>query len=213
MSAPSVLFASGNPGKVAEARKALADTHLDFLSLTDLGLDLDVEETGRTLEDNALLKARAARAIAPKDLYVLADDTGLEIPALNNEPGPRVRRWRNPQVESPPDEVLDEVLRRTRHLKGEERRARFTTAIAMITPDGAEMSMRGQLAGLLLGEPVDALGHPGQPISRIFFVEPWGKTLAEAHETATGPLITHRSLALIAAAQNLRSAAGTLWDD
>ena len=85
-----LLYATTNLGKVQEIRKHLAGHGVTILSLQDLQINIDVPETGRTLEENAALKARAYCEHAGGRL-VMADDTGIEITALNGEPGIRVR--------------------------------------------------------------------------------------------------------------------------
>ena len=80
-----IVFATGNAGKIKEIRMIMEDTGLEVVSMKDAGIKADIEENGKTYEENALIKARAVAAFT-KDI-VMADDSGLEIDALNKEPG------------------------------------------------------------------------------------------------------------------------------
>ena len=80
-----IIFATGNEGKMREIRMIMADLGLEILSMKEAGLFADVEENGTTFEENAVIKAKAIAALC--DDIVLADDSGLEIDALNKEPG------------------------------------------------------------------------------------------------------------------------------
>ena len=80
-----IVFATGNAGKVKEIRMILADLGMEVLSMKEAGIRLDIEEDGTTYEENALIKARAVAAHT--DAIVMADDSGLEVDALNKEPG------------------------------------------------------------------------------------------------------------------------------
>lgn len=79
-----IVFATGNAGKIKEIRMIMEDTGLEVVSMKDAGIKADIEENGKTYEENALIKARAVTAFT-KDI-VMADDSGLEIDALNKEP-------------------------------------------------------------------------------------------------------------------------------
>ena len=80
-----IVFATGNAGKVKEIRMIMADLGVEILSMKEAGISIDIEEDGSTYEENALIKARAVAACT--DAIVMADDSGLEVDALNKEPG------------------------------------------------------------------------------------------------------------------------------
>lgn len=80
-----IVFATSNAGKMREIREILKDLNVEILSMKEAGIDVDIVEDGKTFEENALIKARTIRDLT--DLLVLADDSGLEVDALNKEPG------------------------------------------------------------------------------------------------------------------------------
>ena len=80
-----IVFATSNAGKMREIREILKDLNVEILSMKEAGIDVDIVEDGKTFEENALIKARTIRDLT--GLIVLADDSGLEVDALNKEPG------------------------------------------------------------------------------------------------------------------------------
>jgi XTP/dITP diphosphohydrolase len=130
------VLASQNRHKLAELREALPDWEIDALDADDYP-----EETGGTYYENALLKARFGRELAPPDAWVLGEDSGIECVALDGAPGLHSARW------APGLDQADALLAR---LDGEpERRARMVTDLVAITPDGRELHGRGELDGEL----------------------------------------------------------------
>jgi XTP/dITP diphosphohydrolase len=138
-----VVLATHNRGKLAELRRILADLHVELLSAADVDLG-DVEETGATFKENALLKARGGAAAC--GLPCVADDSGLEVEALGGAPGIRSARFAGAHGD---DEAnLRLVLARLAGV--EDRRARFVCAAALVTPQGREWTTEGVLDGHLL---------------------------------------------------------------
>ena len=116
-----IVFATGNAGKVKEIRMILADLGMEVLSMKEAGIRLDIEEDGTTYEENALIKARAVAAHT--DAIVMADDSGLEVDALNKEPGVYSARYLG---EDTPYSIKNaEIIKRLEGLEGEQRSARF----------------------------------------------------------------------------------------
>lgn len=152
-----LVLATRNAGKTAELRRILAGTDVTLLDAADVDLP-DVEETGTTFEDNALLKARAGAAAC--GLPCVADDSGLEVDALGGEPGVRSARYAGAHGD---DEAnLRLVLER---MRGVERRdARFVCVAALATPDGREWTTRGAIEGSLTAEPRGTGGFGYDPI-------------------------------------------------
>lgn len=152
-----LVLATRNAGKTAELRRILAGTDVTLLDAADVDLP-DVEETGATFEDNALLKARAGAAAC--GLPCVADDSGLEVDALGGEPGVRSARYAGAHGD---DEAnLRLVLER---MRGVERRdARFVCVAALATPDGREWTTRGAIEGSLTAEPRGTGGFGYDPI-------------------------------------------------
>lgn len=156
MSARLVL-ATRNEGKVAELRRILDGLDVELLSARDVDLP-DVEETGETFEDNALLKAReSARACG---LPCVSDDSGLVVDALGGEPGVRSARYAGPHGD---DEAnLRLVLARMEGVA--DRAARFVCVAALALPDGRERTVRGELEGMLTEAPRGSGGFGYDPI-------------------------------------------------
>jgi XTP/dITP diphosphohydrolase len=185
-----LVVASKNPDKVAEIEEVLQP--LAMAVELARGLDWpDVEETGDTLEENALLKARAvATAVG---LPALADDTGLEVEALDGRPGVSTARFAGPDAT-----YADNVSLLLREMGGAtDRRARFRTVVALVLPDGAEVVAEGAVDGEITLEPRGIRGFGYDP---VFEVE--GRTLAEMSLTEKNRL-SHRARALRALAADL----------
>lgn len=177
VSKPELLYATGNPGKLEEVGKFLGDAWT-MESPKDLRLEVDVEETGETLEENALLKARAYRAEAPPGMIVVADDTGLEIDALGGEPGVKVRRWKDGETEMTDDEIVDYCLERMKDVPEGKRGAQFRTVIAVILPDGTEELFDGTLRGEIITN-AEGTRIPGFPFRTLLYLPDIGKMLGE----------------------------------
>ena len=180
---PRLVVASKNPDKVEEIESVLAGSGLAGEIVRGLHWP-DVAETGETLEENALLKARAV--VEATGLPVVADDTGLEVTALSGAPGVHTARFAGPQAT-----YEENVARMLELLKGiEQRSARFRTVVAMVLPDGLEVLAEGSLDGLITEEPRGEAGFGYDP---IFEVE--GQTLAEMSMEDKNEL-SHRARAL-----------------
>jgi XTP/dITP diphosphohydrolase len=163
-----LVFASSNENKVAELR-AVLPAHIELVSLNDLGFTDDIPETAHTLEGNALLKARH---IATRyDVNCFADDTGLEVEALNGAPGVYSARYAGPQRSD-----KDNMQKLLAELAGKpNRNARFRTVIALIM-DGKEYLFEGIVHGEIVHEPTGTNGFGYDP---LFEPENCGKTFAE----------------------------------
>ncbi|MDP8959487.1 MAG: RdgB/HAM1 family non-canonical purine NTP pyrophosphatase [Actinomycetota bacterium] len=183
-----VVVASKNPSKVREVEEVLASLGVHVVS----GLQWpDVEETGGTLEENALLKARAVAEATGR--AALADDTGLEVAALQGEPGVLTGRFGGPKATD-----QDNVVHLLQALEGEvERRARFRTVVALVRPDGQEVVAEGVLEGHIARSP---RGEGGFGYDPVFEVE--GRTLAELPIHAKHA-VSHRGRALRALVERL----------
>jgi XTP/dITP diphosphohydrolase len=166
-----LLVASGNPGKLAEMLDALKGLPLRVLGPGDLATALpEVEETGETLLANAQLKARAwAKA---SGLAVVADDSGLEVDALEGAPGVRSARWSGGGPEQNNLKLLDEL----RRLGEVPRGAAFRTVLVLAEPGGREDWVSGRCEGLIPRQPQGSGGFGYDP---LFFVPRAGKTFAQ----------------------------------
>lgn len=185
---PRLVVASKNPDKITEIEEVLRES-----SLADeivRGLDWpDVEETGSTLEENALLKGRAV--VDATGLPVLADDTGLEVRALEGAPGVHTARFagQNARYEDNVAKLIEEMQGVT------DRAARFRTVVALVFPDGVEIVSEGTLEGLIAETP---RGHRGFGYDPVFSVD--GRTLSEM-SLAEKNQLSHRARAIRALAQ------------
>ena len=178
-----MVVASKNPDKLLEIEQVLGETGVvgEIVS----GLDWpEVEETGETLEDNALLKARAV--MEAEGLPAVADDTGLEVAALDVRPGVRTARYAGEDAT-----YEDNVRRLLRELDGvEDRRAWFRSVVALVMPDNSEVVADGALEGVIAES---ARGSGGFGYDPVFEVE--GVTLSEMG-MAEKNKISHRARAL-----------------
>ena len=187
---PRLVVASKNPDKISEIEEILRS-----LSLTDeivRGIDWpDIEETGRTLKENALIKARAV--VEFTGLPVVADDTGLEVDALGGGPGVNTARYAGPGAS-----YEDNVVRLLASMEGvEDRTARFRTVVALVMPDGVEVTAEGSVEGVITKE---RRGGGGFGYDPVFEVD--GQTLAEMPAEDKNAL-SHRARALRALAASL----------
>lgn len=155
-----IIFATGNEGKMKELRMILEDLGLPVLSLKDAGIAADVEENGTTFEENAQIKAKAIMEMT--GALVLADDSGLEVDALNKEPGIYSARYmgHDTSYHIKNQNIIDRLEGKV----GEERSARFVCAIAAAFPDGRVLTTRGTMEGQIGYEEKGENGFGYDPI-------------------------------------------------
>jgi XTP/dITP diphosphohydrolase len=192
-----VLLASNNRSKLTELRTITSPLGLEVQSPAELGVELEVEETGSSFAENAVLKARAFQREVGG--VVLADDSGLVVDALGGEPGIFSARFGGPQLDDAGRNSL--VLERMRGVPTAARTARFVAAIAVGGLDAEPMVFPGVVEGLITERPA---GDGGFGYDPIFFYPPFGRTLAEA-SAAEKASVSHRGKALRSAARYLGS--------
>ena len=186
-----LLYATSNPGKILEVTKLLGYKGISVVSPDDLKINLDVPETGGTLEENARLKVKAYLAKS-NDRLVLADDTGLEIDALNGEPGIRVRRWRDGETRMEDEEIIQYCLGLMAGIPMEKRGAQFKTVLAVGLPSGNIEIFKGVLRGVILKE-ADPIRIKGFPFESLFFVTDWNMLLGHASKLPASQMKNRRN--------------------
>ncbi len=194
-----VVLASKNPHKLVEISKITEKFGFELVLQSQLGVDIDVEETGSTFEENSLLKAEAV--MKATGLPAIADDSGIAVDALNGAPGIYSARYGF-------DESLDDwgrlqlLLKNTENVPDGQRQAQFVCVITFITPDGKVIQARGEAHGELLRAPA---GEGGFGYDPIFYYPPFGKTFAEVSQEEKNK-VSHRALALNLLKEKLKEA-------
>ncbi|MBR1622635.1 MAG: RdgB/HAM1 family non-canonical purine NTP pyrophosphatase [Pseudobutyrivibrio sp.] len=184
-----VIFATGNANKMREIREILGTEDFEILSMKEAGIDLDIVEDGETFEENSLIKSRAIAKTA-RDAIVLADDSGLEIDALNKEPGIYSARYLGEDTSY--DVKNANLIERLSGVPKEDRSARFVCAISAVFPDGTESVVRGTIEGYIGWEP---MGENGFGYDPIFYL--WDKDVSTASISPEEKnAISHRGKAL-----------------
>ena len=201
-----LLYATTNPGKLFEVRQILTPHGLPLVAPQDLGIGLDVEETGATLEENAALKVRAYLEHARNGAYVVfADDTGIEIDALDGEPGIHIRRWIGRTMTD--QEIYEYTLEQLKDVPQGRRGAQFRTVVALGTPAGGIELFEGALRGEILVSP-GPLQIEGFPFEALFYVPAWSRLLGEIYTlppAEKAACVTHRERAIRAALPRIRA--------
>ena len=184
-----IVFATGNAHKMMEIRQILEDLGMPVISMKEAGVDPEIIEDGTTFEENALIKAREVAKLLPNDI-VLADDSGLEVDALNKEPGIYSARYAG---ENTSYEIKNQlILDRVKDVPEEKRTARFACAVAAVFPDGTEKVVRENMEGRIAYESAGANGFGYDP--NIYLPE-YGCTSAELSPEDKNA-ISHRGKAL-----------------
>ena len=184
-----VVLASKNPHKLVEISKITEQFDIELVLQSELGIDLDVEETGTTFEENSLLKAKAV--MEATGLPALADDSGIAVDALDGAPGIYSARYGF-------DESLDDhgrmmlLLKNTENVPDGSRQAQFVCVITMVMPDGQIIQARGEAHGELLRQPTGKNGFGYDP---IFYYPPLNKGFAELSPEEKNQ-VSHRAEAL-----------------
>ena len=189
MKKKSLVLATTNMHKIREIKGVLKPLFdLDYLSLIDFPNYKSPEETETTFEGNAFLKATAAA----KELgtWVLAEDSGLVVPALDDQPGVKSARFAGPNATN--KENLDKVIKLLEGLQEEDRVGYYVCSLVLISPNGVEKQVYATCEGRLITEPRGAGGFGYDP---IFIKSEYSKTFAEIDEMIKNK-ISHRRKAL-----------------
>lgn len=183
-----VILASNNMGKIKEFREILKDMDIELVSMKEAGIDVDIEEYGRTFSENALIKARTISEMT--GCVTLADDSGLEVDWLNKEPGVHSARFmgHDTSYEIKNQAIIDKL----KGVIGSDRSARFVAVVAIAFPEGDEFAFRGTMEGIIGDKP---LGENGFGYDPIFFLPEYQKSSAELSADEKNS-ISHRGKAL-----------------
>ncbi len=194
-----VVLASKNKHKLEEISKITQKFDMELVLESQLGVDIDVEETGSTFEENSYLKAEAV--MKATGLPALADDSGIAVDALNGEPGIYSARYGF-------DDSLDDwgrlqlLLKNTEQVPDDKRQAKFVCVITLVTPQGQTIQARGEVHGTLLWAPAGENGFGYDP---IFYYPPLGKSLAQVTAEEKNQ-VSHRANALKVFYEKLKEA-------
>lgn len=187
-----LVLASKNEKKLREMREILSHLGVEVCSEADAGVDVEVEETGTTFEENSLLKAKAV--MEASGLPAIADDSGLCVDALGGAPGVYSARYGGPG--------MDDVGRYRlllENMKGQPRAAKFVSVITCCFPNGDVLTSRGECPGTIAFAP---MGEGGFGYDPVFFVPGLKKTFAQLTAEEKNA-ISHRGKALEAFQQEL----------
>ena len=168
-----LLIATNNKGKVKEIKEILSGLDMEVFSLADKGIDIEVEEDGKTFEENSMKKASEIFKIA--NCITVADDSGLEVDALGGAPGVYSARYAGENATD--EEKYTKLLNELKGLPEEKRTARFVSDVSVIFPDGTKKSLRGECEGVITTKPS---GNGGFGYDPVFFVPELNKTFSEA---------------------------------
>jgi XTP/dITP diphosphohydrolase len=183
-----LLIATNNPGKMEEYAHLLAPLGLCLRTPRDLGLTLDLDEVGETYADNACIKAVGYQRAS--GLLTLADDSGLEVDALDGNPGLRSARYGGAGMDDTARYRL--LLRQLRGVPWESRSARFRCVIVVATPDGKTHSAEGVCEGVIAFEPSGDHGFGYDP---VFYLPQYARTMSQL-APASKNRISHRAQAV-----------------
>lgn len=184
-----VVLASKNAHKLKEISKITEKFDMELVLESQLGVDIDVEETGSTFEENSFIKAEAV--MKATGLPALADDSGIAVDALNGAPGIYSARYGfDPSLDD--WGRLELLLKNTEQVPDSSRQAQFVCVITLVTPEGQVIQARGEAHGELLRQPA---GEGGFGYDPIFYYPPLGKSFAELSPEEKNQ-VSHRAQAL-----------------
>ena len=183
-----IILATNNKSKVKEISEMMSGSDITFLSLADAGINVEVEETGTTFEENALLKAREICKLSGKP--TISDDSGLEIDALDGAPGIYSSRFMGEDTSY--DIKNNALIEKLENVADPDRTARFRCCMALVLPDGREFITEGAMEGIIAREPKGINGFGYDP---ILFIPEYNRTSAELSSEEKNN-ISHRGEAL-----------------
>lgn len=183
-----IILATNNKSKIKEISEMMSGSDITFESLADAGINVEVEETGTTFEENALLKAREICKLSGKP--TISDDSGLEIDALDGAPGIYSSRFMGEDTSY--DIKNNALIEKLENVADPDRTARFRCCMALVLPDGREFVTEGAMEGIIAREPKGINGFGYDP---ILFIPEYNRTSAELSSEEKNN-ISHRGEAL-----------------
>lgn len=184
-----ILLGTNNPDKLTEIQRLLSDFNVTIVSLSDMNCHCEVEETGKNYEENAILKATTFSRVT--GMLCISDDSGLEVDALEGQPGVYSSRWANPRGQVSYEANNRKLLEQMQQIPLEKRSARFVCVVALVQSQDVLICCRGTCEGRIALSPRGKYGFGYDP---LFEVPEYGKTFAELGEIKDK--ISHRSRAL-----------------
>ena len=181
-----IIAATSNEGKLREIRSIFSSSDIEIISMRELGINIDIEETGKTFEENAEIKAKEIAKLC--DYPVLADDSGLCVEALGGAPGIYSARYAGEGASD--DEKIDKLLE---NMKGKtNRNAKFVSVVVLVFKNGEKIAARGEVLGHITYE---KSGHGGFGYDPVFYADELAKTFGESDEGEKNS-VSHRGRAL-----------------
>lgn len=188
MNNPKIIFATKNQGKLKEIKQIMQDTNFEIISMSEAGINIEIEETGTTFEENSIIKATAV--MKESGLPALADDSGLEIDYLDKAPGVYSSRYMG--EDTPYDIKNNRILELLKDVSKDQRTARFVSVIAAVFPDNTTITTKGTIEGII---GYKQAGENGFGYDPIFFVPEYNMTTAQMSIEQKNE-ISHRGKAL-----------------
>lgn len=193
-----MIAATNNSHKLEEIKAILKGKDIEIKSMAEAGLDIDIEENGSTFAENALIKAREVHRLTGE--AAIADDSGLEVFALQRQPGVRSARYSGVEGANKDKSNNEKLKDAMKDVPDEKRGARFCSVIAAVFTDGSEITAEGFVYGKIGYEEKGSNGFGYDP---LFIVEGFGKAMAELTSTEKNK-ISHRANALQEFVRKLR---------
>ena len=197
-----IYIATSNAHKLQEFSQMFAreEIHASVLGANAVEDFVSPVENGKTFLENAFIKARALKEITPSEAFVFADDSGIVVDALNGAPGIYSARYAGIDGAGADESNNQKLLRELENVPDKERTARFVCAIALICPDGTEVSFEGKIEGFINH---GAVGCGGFGYDPLFYVPRFNKTTAELSAEEKN-LISHRGQAFAKMAEFIK---------
>lgn len=192
-----LVVATKNKGKIAEIKKVLSNIPFDIVAMSNIGINIDVDENGTTFEENSLKKAIEICKVSKT--IVMADDSGIEVDFLNGAPGIYSARFGGPEATDNDKNI--KLLNMLKDVPFEQRTARFVCAIAVVFPDERSFVVRDTCEGFIGFE---CKGNNGFGYDPLFYMQQYKKTMAELDIDIKNK-ISHRAKALIKMADRIKN--------